>query len=85
MKNYSALRKIILQNITTTLFFLIGAAMAEFWSVPGTRIPPLLWPPTGIALAATLLWGYKVIPGICLGGFLVNFLLNWKDIKYGQR
>jgi PAS domain S-box-containing protein len=30
------------------------------------------WPPTGIALAALLLLGYRVWPGILLGAFLVN-------------
>ena len=32
-----------------------------------------VWPPTGIALAAFLLLGYRVWPGIALGAFLVNF------------
>src|SRR5438552_10997728 len=31
-----------------------------------------VWPPTGIALAAFILLGYRVWPGIFLGGFLVN-------------
>jgi PAS domain S-box-containing protein len=31
-----------------------------------------VWPPTGIALAAVLLLGYHVWPGIWLGAFLVN-------------
>ncbi len=31
-----------------------------------------VWPPTGIALAALLLLGYRVWPGIFLGAFLVN-------------
>lgn len=31
-----------------------------------------IWPPTGIALAAALLLGYRVWPGIWLGAFLVN-------------
>ncbi len=32
-----------------------------------------MWPPSGIALAAILLWGYRIWPGITLGAFLVNF------------
>ncbi len=39
-------------------------------------IPPgyatAVWPPSGIALAALLLWGPRVWPGIWLGSFLVN-------------
>lgn len=31
-----------------------------------------VWPPTGIALAALLVWGYRVWPGIFIGAFLVN-------------
>lgn len=33
-----------------------------------------VWPPTGIALAALLLLGYGVWPGIFLGAFLVNLV-----------
>lgn len=32
-----------------------------------------VWPPTGIAIAASLILGYRVWPGILLGAFLVNF------------
>jgi len=39
-------------------------------------IPPgyatALWPPAGIALAAVLVWGYRVLPGVMLGSFLLN-------------
>src|SRR5579863_1978749 len=31
-----------------------------------------VWPPTGIALAAFLILGYRVWPGVFLGAFLVN-------------
>jgi PAS domain S-box-containing protein len=33
----------------------------------------IVWPPSGIALAALLLLGYRVWPGIALGAFLTNF------------
>ncbi len=32
-----------------------------------------VWPSSGIALAALLLWGYHLWPGVLLGAFLVNF------------
>jgi integral membrane sensor domain MASE1 len=35
-----------------------------------------LWPPTGIALAALLLLGLRVWPGITLGAFLINVSLG---------
>ncbi|MGB7951173.1 MAG: MASE1 domain-containing protein, partial [Candidatus Binatia bacterium] len=33
-----------------------------------------VWPPSGIALAALLLWGYRLWPGVFLGAFLVNIV-----------
>jgi PAS domain S-box-containing protein len=39
-------------------------------------IPPgnvtAMWPPSGIALAAVLLWGWRACPGIALGALLAN-------------
>src|SRR5687768_15564934 len=31
-----------------------------------------VWPPTGIALAALLVWGQRLWPGVFIGAFLVN-------------
>ncbi|HEV8578768.1 MAG TPA: MASE1 domain-containing protein [Thermoanaerobaculia bacterium] len=36
----------------------------------------LLWAPTGIALAAVLLFGLRAVPGILIGAFLVNFTIG---------
>jgi len=36
----------------------------------------LVWPPTGIALAAVLLWGSRMWPGVALGAFLANVTTN---------
>ena len=57
------------------------AAMAAAYYVVGRlglllAIPPgyatAVWPASGIALAGTLLFGYRVWPGILLGSFLIN-------------
>src|SRR3989338_4289743 len=34
----------------------------------------LVWPPTGIAIAALLLFGVRLWPSVALGAFLVNVL-----------
>jgi PAS domain S-box-containing protein len=43
-------------------------------------IPPgyatAVWPPSGIALAAMLLWGTRLWPGIWLGAALINFTID---------
>src|SRR4051794_41449079 len=38
-----------------------------------------IWPPTGIALAAILLWGYRVWPGVALGALLAN---AWTGVPF---
>src|SRR5436309_11195325 len=38
-----------------------------------TNVSPV-WPPTGLAIAAVLLLGYRVWPGILIGAFLANLL-----------
>src|ERR1043166_4666156 len=35
-----------------------------------------VWPPTGISLAAVLLFGRRIWPGIWLGAFLVNITIT---------
>ena len=63
------------------VFILVIAVLAAVYVVAGKLGLTLafvhvsataIWPPTGIAIAAFLLFGYRVWPGILLGAFLVN-------------
>jgi integral membrane sensor domain MASE1 len=38
-----------------------------------------IWAPTGIALAAVVLWGYRVWPGVALGALLAN---GWTGVPF---
>jgi integral membrane sensor domain MASE1 len=50
----------------------VAAAKAAFaLAFVHTSIAPV-WPPSGIALAAVLLWGRRAVPGVLLGAFLFN-------------
>ncbi len=44
-------------------------------------VPPgyatAVWPPSGIAVAALILWGRSIWPGIFLGAFLLNVQSGW--------
>lgn len=40
----------------------------------GQRAGASVWPPTGLAMAAVLLWGYRAVPGLWLGGFVVGLM-----------
>ena len=47
---------------------------------PFVAVPPgyatAIWPPSGIALAALLLWGNRLWPGIWLGSFAANITVE---------
>lgn len=49
-----------------------GAAELGFTLAFATKQVTAVWPPTGIALAALLLWGNRVWPGIWIGAFVSN-------------
>lgn len=66
-----------------TISLMMGVAIAYFltgWGALYLSIPPgyaaPLWPPAGIALAATLLWGYRMGPAIWLGSVATGILLS---------
>ena len=51
-------------------YFVVGRLGLSFAIVHPSA--SAIWPPSGIALAALLLWGYRLWPGVFLGAFLVN-------------
>ena len=57
--------------LLTALYFL-GGLLGKKTAFPGNV--SLVWPPSGIALAAILLFGYRFLPGIALGAFLFSFI-----------
>lgn len=65
----------MLHIIGLALAYLIASKLSYF-----TRIPPgyaaTIWPPAGIALAAMLVYGYRIWPGVMLGTLMVNGLIS---------
>ena len=63
---------------TTYARILILAAAYFVSGYVGLKFPyfestvTLIWPPTGIVLAALLCWGMRVWPGAAIGAFAVN-------------
>src|SRR5262245_20864994 len=39
-----------------------------------------VWPPAGISLAALLIFGPRMWPGVALGAFLANYLLKQESL-----
>ena len=53
------------------LIYLVAGKLALQLAFVNASASPV-WPPAGIALAALLVLGYRVWPGIFIGAFLVN-------------
>lgn len=59
--------------LTAVLFYLAGRLMFPFtWSLSHAGA---VWPPAGIGLGATLLWGYAALPGVYLADLLLHYQL----------
>jgi integral membrane sensor domain MASE1 len=54
-----------------------GAAKLGLTLAFANRSITAVWPPTGIALAALLLWGYRYWPGVAIGALFAN---GWTGI-----
>ncbi len=59
--------------IILTAFYFVGGILGRESSFLGGEVS-LVWPPSGIALAAILLFGYGFWPGVALGALLVALL-----------
>src|SRR5258706_485860 len=59
-------------NLSTALLYIVSGKLGfslAFVNASTTAV----WPPTVIALSSVVLFGYRVIPAIFLGAFIVNF------------
>ena len=54
------------------LAYLLGARLGLQLAFANRNVTAV-WPPTGIAVAALLLFGRRVLPGVAVGAFLANF------------
>ncbi len=57
-------------GVLTLIYFVAGYLSLKLAIVNPSASP--VWPPAGIALAALLVFGYRVWPAIFIGAFLVN-------------
>jgi diguanylate cyclase (GGDEF)-like protein/PAS domain S-box-containing protein len=64
-------RKLIRTSLLVAAIYVIAAKLGLTMAFPAEQVT-LVWPPTGLALAALLLLGADVWPGILLGAFVAN-------------
>jgi len=72
-KKYSTaiLPDIRIQTLLVALAYFITARLSLFLAFEGTNVSPV-WPPSGLAFAAVLMFGRQIWPGIFIGVFLAN-------------
>lgn len=68
--------------LVAVAYFVLGKIGLMLAIPPGYATP--MWPPSGLALAALLLWGYRCWPGILLGSLLVNISVGLNTDGTGQ-
>ena len=61
----------IVRVAVVALVYFATAKLGLGYAVLGNSVT-LVWPPSGIALAALLLYGHRLVPGIALGALLAN-------------
>lgn len=62
---------VLLRILGVALLYLIAARLGLSVAVVGNTVTPV-WPPSGIALVALLLGGYRMAAGVALGALLAN-------------
>src|SRR5258705_10165002 len=71
-KERAYLRQLILALLVGVIYF-AAAKLGLLTAFVNANVSPV-WPATGVAIAAVLLLGYRIWPGILLGAFLANLL-----------
>jgi PAS domain S-box-containing protein len=70
------LRPLTLAGMLGTAAIYFGAAKSGLSMAVTAEQVSAVWPPTGIALAAVLIFGHRIWPGIWFGAFLANATAN---------
>jgi PAS domain S-box-containing protein len=68
-----------LRVTAVAIAYYIAARVGLLLAFEKTNASPV-WPPSGIAFAAVLLWGYRVWPGILVGALAANLLVFLKNV-----
>ncbi|MEL6554048.1 MAG: MASE1 domain-containing protein [Cyanobacteria bacterium J06621_11] len=71
----------IFGNLALGLAYYGGAELSRWLASTPDNVTPV-WPPDGIAVAAVFLYGYAMLPGVCLGSFLANIWAFWEPSSW---
>ncbi len=78
MRSWYARNELAGTIVANGLVALLAWGLAELVVAPtsGGRTVTPIWPPVGLAVALTYIGGYRLLPGIVLGSFLVGIFRN---------
>ena len=65
-------KPIVKQVLVTAVLYFVTGKLALWVLAFAPSYAIAVWPPAGIALAALLLWGYRVLPGVALAELLLH-------------
>jgi integral membrane sensor domain MASE1 len=71
--------QLIAMNVALALIIFLNAKLGSYFSIQGVNLPLAVsgvWPATGFSLAAILLFGFEMWPGILLGNFFYNYIAS---------
>jgi signal transduction histidine kinase/integral membrane sensor domain MASE1 len=71
---FAKVRHVLRVALLALTYFALGRISLPLSILPGYASP--IFPPTGVALAALLIWGYSLWPGIFLGSFFLNLSVS---------
>jgi two-component sensor histidine kinase/integral membrane sensor domain MASE1 len=78
IRSRSLIKEILLILVLAGIYY-FAARFSLTLAFRETNASPF-WPPTGIAFASVMLFGYRISPGIALGAFFANFLTGLSPI-----
>lgn len=67
-----AIGEMIAANIVLAAFYFGLAKLGLIFALVHGSVT-LIWPPSGVAVAALTIWGNRLLPGLALGAFAANF------------
>ena len=72
--NLSEAEATVIRFVAVACIYFIAARSSLLLAVGDTNVSSV-WPPSGIALAVILIWGYRIGPAIFLGALFANILV----------
>lgn len=64
-------QRVLSINALWAIGYFVGGLIGHLLETPSSQISPI-WPPAGVALAAILVYGNRVLPGVFLGALLTQ-------------